>query len=217
MSGWLEAGDESAAEQRLLDLGCTDGLPVVVPTAARVAAFLEVDPSLERERVLGVVPPRMGEATVESVAVNAVMAGCVPGHFPVVCAAVRAVCDPSFTLDVVQATTHNAAVLMIVNGADRLPPPTIASGSGALGPGHRANATIGRALRLVLINAGGGLPGRGGHGDLGPAGQVHLLRGRSGAGQPVSSARRDEGGDCGSVRDRPRRRGTPAGDVRAGG
>jgi hypothetical protein len=167
VNGWLEADDEAAAQERLYRLGCTDGLPVVIPTEARVAAFLEVAPSLAPGRVLGVVPPRMGEATVESVAANAVMAGCVPGHFPVVCAAVQAVCDPCFTLDVVQATTHNAAILIVVNGADRLPPPTVASGSGALGPGHRANATIGRALRLVLINAGGGQPGAGDMATLG--------------------------------------------------
>jgi hypothetical protein len=105
----------------------------------------------------------MGKATVESVAVSAVMAGCLPSSFPVVCAAVGAVCHPAFTLDVVQGTTHNAAVLIIVNS----PPPLMAWGSGALGPGHRVNATVGRALRLVLINAGGGLPGVGDMSTLG--------------------------------------------------
>jgi hypothetical protein len=109
----------------------------------------------------------MGVATVKSVAANAVMAGCSAGHFPAVCAAVRAVCDPAFTLDVVQATTHNAAVLIIISGSAGLPPPAVASGTGALGPGHRANATIGRALRLVLINAGGGQPGIGDMSTLG--------------------------------------------------
>jgi hypothetical protein len=164
---WLQADDEAAAEEQLHHLGCTDGLPVVVPTPPRVGAFLSAHPSLAPEHVLGRIPPRLGAATVESVAANAVMAGCLPGHFGIVCAAVRAVCDPAFTLDVVQGTTHNAAILIIVNGPAGLPPPPVASGSGALGPGHRANATIGRALRLVLINAGGGQPGTGDMSTLG--------------------------------------------------
>jgi hypothetical protein len=163
----LQADDEEAAEEQLHNLGCTDGLPVTVPTEARVRAFLAAHPGLPPGEVLGTVPPRMGQATVESVAVNAIMAGCPAPTFPVLCAAVRAVCDPAFTLDVVQGTTHNAAVLIIVNGSGRLPPPALASGSGSLGPGHRANATIGRALRLVLINAGGGRPGIGDMSTLG--------------------------------------------------
>ncbi len=163
MTSSLEAADETAAACLLGDLGCTDGLPVIVPTPARVGAFLD---GLDPQTVLGVIPPRMGEATVESVAVNAVMAGCLPSSFAILCAAVRAVCDPSFTLDVVQGTTHNAAVLMIVNDAG-LDEAAVASGSGALGPGHRANATLGRALRLILINAGGGLPGIGDMSTLG--------------------------------------------------
>jgi hypothetical protein len=154
----LQADDEAAAAELLHDLGCTDGLPVIVPTADRVDAMLatvEVDPGV----VVGVVPPRMGRASVADVAANAVMAGCVDAHFPIVLAAVQAVCDRQFALGIVQGTTHNAAVLTIVNGPARLWPPALASATGALGPGHRPNATIGRALRLVLINAGGALPG----------------------------------------------------------
>jgi hypothetical protein len=161
---WLEDVDEASAGEQLERLGCTDGLPVVIPTPARVDALLAACPGLHGDDILGIVPPRMGSATVQSVAVNAVMAGCAPPLFPLVCAAMRAVCDPAFTLDVVQGTTHNAAVLMIVNGAAEL---QLASGSGALGPGYRANATVGRALRLVLINAGGGLPGIGDMSTLG--------------------------------------------------
>ncbi len=166
-TSWLQADDEVAAQDLLHRLGCTDGLPVVVPTAARVDAFLHAVSWLDAGDVLGVVPPRMGRATVESIAASAVMAGCLPGHFRLVCGAVRAVCDPAFTLDVVQGTTHNAAVLVIVSGAAGLSEPEVASGTGALGPGHRANATVGRALRLVLINAGGGLPAIGDMSTLG--------------------------------------------------
>ena len=110
--------------------------------------------------MIGVVPPRMGRTTVTDVAVSAVMAGCLPVHFPIVVAEVRAVCDPAFALGVVQGTTHNAAVLTIVNG----PGPVVAAGARHRNRRARSratapNATIGRALRLVLINAGGALPG----------------------------------------------------------
>lgn len=150
----LEAADETDAQELLHRFGCTDGLPVVVPTAERVDEMV-AGGALAADGVLGIVEPRKGVATVASVAVNAVMAGCLPQHFGVVCAAVRAVCDPRFNLSVVQGTTNNAAPLTIVSGG----PSDIASGAGALGPGHRANATIGRALRFVLLNAGGGHPG----------------------------------------------------------
>jgi hypothetical protein len=155
----FHATDESAALEMLHDLGCTDGLPVIVPTPERVAEMLAGVPGLAPDEVIGVVPPRMGRTTVTDVAVSAVMAGCLPVHFPIVVAQVRAVCDPAFALGIVQGTTHNAAVLTIVNGPARLWPPAIATATGALGPGHRPNATIGRAMRLVLINAGGALPG----------------------------------------------------------
>ena len=167
MNARLHADDEAAAQERLYHLGCTDGLPVVVPTVERVERMLAAAPALGRDDVLGIVHPRQGIATVASVAVSAVMAGCADAHFRIVCEAVRAVCDPSFTLDVVQATTHNAALLSIVNGPARFCPPALASSTGALGPGHRANATIGRALRLVLLNAGGAQPGAGDMSTLG--------------------------------------------------
>lgn len=154
----LHADDEAAAAELLHDLGCTDGLPVVVPTPVRVEA-MRATVALDAARVVATVPPRMGRVTIDDVAANAVMAGCLPAHFPIVVAAVRAVCDPAFGLGVVQGTTHNAAVLTIVNGPARLWPPALAAAAGALGPGHRPNATIGRALRLVFINAGGALPG----------------------------------------------------------
>lgn len=153
-TSFLYSADEEDAREQLHALGCTDGLPVIVPTEARVAAMIAAFPGTADD-VLGIVEPRKGVATVASVATNAVMAGCRPEHFDVVCAMVRGVCDPTFNLSVVQGTTNNAAPLTIVSGG----PADIASGAGALGPGHRANATIGRALRLVMWNAGGGRPG----------------------------------------------------------
>jgi hypothetical protein len=133
-----------------------DGLPIVPPTADRVRAMLG---DAEPERPLGAMPPLWRTATLETVAVNAVMAGCRPEYFPVIVAAVDAMLDPDFNLYGVQATTHPVAPLAIVNGAygRRI---GLHSGSGCFGPGFRANATIGRALRLILMNVGGAWPGR---------------------------------------------------------
>jgi hypothetical protein len=137
--------------------GWTDGLPVVPPTLARVEAMC-AGVARTPSDVLGEVEPLRGEASVEKVAANAVMAGCVPQHFPVVLAAVECVLDPAFNLRGVQTTDENVAPLVIVSGplAARL---GINASFGALGPGWRANAAIGRAVRLVLQNLGGGWPG----------------------------------------------------------
>jgi hypothetical protein len=139
--------------------GWTDGLPIVPPTEARVHQCLEQTMRDPRE-IVGVLPPRQGEATVEKIAANAVMAGCRPEYFPVVLATIEALADPLFNLDSVQATTHPVAPLIVVNGpiARAL---EIQAGYNAFGQGFRANVTIGRAVRLVLMNVGGGRPGSG--------------------------------------------------------
>ena len=133
-----------------------DGLPIVPPTADRVRVMLG---DAEPGRALGAMPPLWRTATLEAIAVNAVMAGCRPEYFPVIVAAVDAMLDPDFNLYGVQATTHPVAPLVIVNGAygRRI---GLHAGSGCFGPGFRANATIGRALRLILMNVGGAWPGR---------------------------------------------------------
>jgi hypothetical protein len=158
MSPLLEAADEHAALELLHELACTDGLPVVVPTAERVDR-MALAAGLDADMVLGEVGPNLGAATVEKVAVAAVMAGCTPDHFPVVVAALRAVCNPVFDLTELQSTTHCLAPLIIVNGPARHACGGVASGFGALGPGFRANASIGRALRLCMMNIGGARPG----------------------------------------------------------
>ena len=139
--------------------GWTDGLPIVPPTEARVREFLKFTKRDPRE-IVGVLPPRQGEATVEKIAANAVMAGCKPEYLPVILAALEALADPLFNLDSVQATTHPVAPLIVVNGpiARQL---EINGGYNCFGQGFRANVTIGRAVRLVLMNVGGGLPGSG--------------------------------------------------------
>ena len=137
----------------------TDGLPFVAPTEERVRAMV-AGAGRPRHEVIGVIPPRWAEATVENIAINAVMAGCVPAHMPLLIAAVQAACDPAFGLYSVQATTHPCAVMMLVSG------PVVGElglnvAHGSFGPGFRANAAAGRALRLVLINVGGAVPGQG--------------------------------------------------------
>lgn len=137
----------------------SDGLPIVAPTEGRVRAMLaavERDP----QESLGAMAPGWGQATLEKLAINAVMAGCRPSYFPVVVAAVDAMLDPAFNLYGVQATTHPVAPLVVVSGplAGAI---GMHAGSGVFGPGHRANATIGRAVRLILLNVGGAWPGRG--------------------------------------------------------
>ena len=154
----LEAVDEMAAIERLHELGCTDGLPVIVPTRDRVDRMV-LATGLAPGDVLGEMGPLMGAATVEKVAIAAVMAGCTPDHVPVVVAAIRAMCQPEFDLREMQATTHCTAPLLIVNGPARHACGGIASGFGVMGPGHRANASIGRAVRLAMINIGGARPG----------------------------------------------------------
>jgi hypothetical protein len=139
------------------DRGVTDGLPVVPPTRDRVERML-AGTTRAPEDLLGAVPPNYGRATVEKVAVNAVMAGCRPDFLPVVLAAVEAACHPSFNLHGVASSTHFSAPLVVVNGPVRTRIGLNCS-FGVFGPGFRANATIGRALRLVMINVGGARPG----------------------------------------------------------
>jgi hypothetical protein len=138
--------------------GWGDGLPVLPPTPERVAAFVAGAGAAAEEKVAELAPT-WSAATVEKIAVNAVMAGCLPEHMPILLAAVRAVAQPAFNLSAIQATTHPCAVLMVVSGsvAGRL---GMEYGYGAFGPGNRANATIGRAIRLVLMNIGGARPGQ---------------------------------------------------------
>lgn len=148
------AGDAGRIED-LWELGWHDGLPVVPPTGERVRAMLDGrDPATS----LGTVGPAQGEVTFERLAACAVLAGCHPSYWPVVEAAVRAVMDPAFNAHGVINTTHFASPWIIVNGPVRHRI-GMHAGSNVLGPGSRANATIGRAVRLLLQLTGGGSPG----------------------------------------------------------
>ena len=137
----------------------SDGFPVVTPTEARVQRML-AGTSRNPDELLGNIPPAMGPATVRNVAIHALMAGCKPEYLPVVLGAVPLMLRPEFNLNGVQGTMGPVAPLMIVNGpyAKQI---GLHGGNGCFGPGFRANATIGRAIRLMLFNLGGALPGVG--------------------------------------------------------
>lgn len=143
----------------------TDGLPIIPPTRNRVLKFMEYT-DRNSDDLIAVLPPRKGQATVEKIAINAVMAGCFPSFFPVVLHSIEAVFLEKFNLTGVNATTHPVAVCNIINGpiAHEL---DINSGVGCLGPGNIANASIGRAVRLCLINLAGAVPGVGDHATMG--------------------------------------------------
>jgi len=154
----IEAEDDFDAVNALVnDRGWGDGLPIVPPTAARVEAMLAW---CDRpwDQPIAKVAPRYGEATPVRLAANAVMAGCRPEYFPLYLLAMEAMCEEAVNLYGVQATTHPCAPLVIVNGpvAREL---GINAGHNAFGPGTHSNATIGRAIRLALLNIGGATPG----------------------------------------------------------
>ena len=146
-----------AVQDYCWEQGWTDGMPVVPPTEDLVQRMLSgygEDPSLS----LGVIQPRNAKVTVEKLAINAVMAGCLPEYFPVVVAAVEAVLQEEFNIAGVSTTTGGGTPVVIVSGplAKQL---GINGDAGCFGPGYRANAAIGRALRLVIRNLGGLIPG----------------------------------------------------------
>ncbi len=153
----LEFADEEDEWEACFDRGWSDGLPLVPPTELRVIRMLSGTDRDPRE-VIGDVPPDYAPCTVEKIAINAVMAGCKPEYLPVVIAAVEAALQDEFCMHGLLATTYFSGPMVIVNGpiAGRI---GMNSGGNALGQGNRANATIGRALQLVIRNVGGGRPG----------------------------------------------------------
>ena len=160
----IELQASSAAElmtkayEYAYDQGWTDGLPIIPPTPQSVQAFVAAAQRPAGELIGNPLPPRKGRATVEVIAVNAIMAGCRPEYMPVLIAAVEGLTDPGFPLELMQVTTNPMTPFLLVNGPvrQRL---EINYGTGCLGPGWRANATIGRAVRLLMYNVGGALPG----------------------------------------------------------
>jgi hypothetical protein len=154
----LQALDDlSDVMEWLFESGWSDGLPVIPPTPRNVQRML-AGTTRQAEALIGHIPPKGGRATVEKIAINAVMAGCKPDYLPVVIAAVEALLDDRCNTRGVQCSTHIASPLVIVNGP-LVPELGINCGHNVFGPGWRANATIGRAVKLVLVNLGGASPG----------------------------------------------------------
>lgn len=154
----IDGADFESVNKALYRENMTDGLPVVPPTRERVEEMLggiDRDP----DDVIGTIPPRYSNATVEKIAINAIMAGCKPKYMPVLLTALKAMTEDQFNLYGVNATTHPVAPLVVVNGpiVDDL---RINYGYNVFGQGWRANSTIGRAVRLILVNVGGGQPGQ---------------------------------------------------------
>lgn len=143
----------------------TDGLPIIPPTKDRVLRLLKYT-DLDPDETIAVLPPKMGIATPEKIAVNSVMAGCLPQFMPFVLNCVKSLSIEKFNIAGINATTHPVAMCTILNGPLSR---EIGAGSGAgcLGPGNLANATIGRTIRLCMINIAGAIPGVGDHATMG--------------------------------------------------
>lgn len=157
-SGENQECARESMEKHFLRRGWSDGLPLVPPTPEAVHSMLEgVD--FPSDHVVGTVEPGGGQATVKDIAINAVMAGCLPQYMPVLTAAIEAITDPAFNLREVQCTSCNMAPLLIVSGPKLAEDLNINCSFGALGPGWRANTTIGRAVRLIMTNLGHAWPG----------------------------------------------------------
>ena len=165
----IEYGDYDDEVEVCFERGWSDGLPLVPPTDVRVLRML-AGTTRKPDEVVGLIPPNLAQCTVEKVAINAVMAGCKPEYMPVVLASIEAALEPVFTLHGLLATTYFSSPIIIVNGpiAKRI---GMNAGLNALGQGNRANATIGRALQLIVRNVGGGRPGEADRATLGGPGK----------------------------------------------
>lgn len=153
----VDVANYHAAVEVFFERGWTDGLAVVPPTVELVEEMISGSGRDPQEEI-GEIPPAQGIATIEKLAVNSVMAGCRPEYFPVIAAAVEAMLEPEHNLNGVQTTTHSCVPLAIVNGPITTNLGLNAS-DGVFGSGFRANGTIGRAIRLILWNLGGNVPG----------------------------------------------------------
>jgi hypothetical protein len=154
----LKGPDDLDGVNRLFySRGWSDGLPIIPPTPERYEKMLG-DSGLDPNEFLALIEPRQGQATVAKVAINAVMAGCQPEHLPVLIAATKAMGQPALNLKALNTTTHPCTALALISGpiVDAI---DVNSTYNAMGQGSLANATIGRALRSILLNIGGGTPG----------------------------------------------------------
>ncbi len=182
-SDLIELADDLAAfNAYALEQRWSDGLPLIPPTKARVERML-AGSQHPHTTVIARLPVEDAECTVEKIAINAVMAGCRPDYMPLLIATVAAVAQPAFNLTGIQGTTNPVAPLLIVNGPVRQQL-GINYAYGCFGPGWQANATLGRALRLLLINVGGGIPGVGDMAVMGQPGKYTMCIGENEAASP---------------------------------
>src|SRR5512132_961245 len=167
------AQDLSDAIELCYTNGWTDGLPVIPPTADRIEAMLNAA-GLDPQQQIAFIENRQVSITAEKVAINAVLAGCKPEYMPVIVAAVEALADPLYSYHGPATSTGGSAVFMVVNGpiARRL---DFNSGDNLFGPGWRANATVGRAVRLIMRNVIGTLPGKLDRGTVGHPGRYSYV------------------------------------------
>lgn len=149
--------DPAKLIEEYYEAGWTDGLPVVPPTEASIGAML-IGAGLRGDEIIGEIATRNTVVTADKVAINAVMAGCRPEYLPVVIAALRGLCDPRFAYHGPASSTGGSAMVLVVNGPI-VPRLGINAGNNAFGQGHRANATIGRAVRLTMMNVMNTRPG----------------------------------------------------------
>ena len=164
----IESSDDFEHVNTLLyRLGVTDGLPVVPATVSRIESMLN---GRDPNAILTRLPPLRGQATMYKLAMCAVMAGCRAEYFPIILAAIEAVIQPEFNLYGIQTTTGNATPMILINGPiiDQC---NVNAGTNALGPGMQSNATIGRAVQLILKNIGGAVPGNTDKATLGQPGK----------------------------------------------
>ncbi len=181
----IELGSSEDPMEAAFARGWTDGLPVTPPTEERVARMLG-GTALSPNEVVCALPPDLAECTVEKVAINAVMAGCLPEYLPVVLAAVKAAAGRRFNIHGISATTYFTGPVMVVNGPIRHRI-GMNAGINALGPGNRANMTIGRALNLVVRNVGGARPGGVDRAALGSPGKLSFCFPEDEEGSPWES------------------------------
>jgi len=166
----FEVEDAPAANELFWRNGWTDGLPIVAPTPERVAEFLEVA-GLAAEDVVGTEVVRERSISAGKIAINAVMAGCLPSYMPVLVSVVQALCEPEYSLHGASASTGGSAPLIVVNGPIRTRL-GMESQHSAFATNNRANATIGRAERLILMNVLGSIPGQMDRSTLGHPGKL---------------------------------------------
>lgn len=198
-SDWIEfsvADEWCALQDAFTERGWSDGLPVVPPTPERIDAFVAAS-GFAAEHFVATVAPKMGAASVARIAANAIMAGCRPVHMPLLIAAVQAMAERQFNLYGLQTTTHCVAPLLIVSGPlqEAL---RINAGTGIFGPGPWANGVLGRAIRFILLNIGGGRPVEIDKATMGQPGKFSFCIGENEAASPWPGLRAEAGLD-GSV------------------